>query len=104
MNRYYQSNLVYGMANGLDLKWLLNLDARLPKEDFVILLDVRSKDSFARKSSRRDKFEENKKFAKKIISNYRALAKKFSWKIVNASQSQDKVHNSIKDIVFQRLK
>ena len=25
MNRYYQSNLVYGLANGMDLKWLFVL-------------------------------------------------------------------------------
>ena len=26
MNRYYHSNLVYGLANGLKQKWLENLD------------------------------------------------------------------------------
>jgi dTMP kinase len=33
MNRYYQSNLVYGVVNQLNLKWLQNLDAGLPKAD-----------------------------------------------------------------------
>jgi dTMP kinase len=104
MNRYYQSNLVYGVVNGLDLKWLSNLDAGLPKEDLVILLDVRPKDSFTRKRIQRDKFEKDREFAQKIINNYRILAKKFGWKIINASQTQDKVHSSIKDIVLRHLK
>ncbi len=104
MNRYYQSNLVYGKANGLDLKWLSNLDAGLPKEDLVILLDVRPKDSFVRKKNRRDKFEKNKEFAQKIINTYRILAKKFGWKIVNASQTQKQVHNSVKEIALKYLK
>ena len=104
MNRYYQSNLVYGIANGLDLKWLSNLDAGLPKEDLVILLDVRPKDSFTRKRTRRDKFEKNKEFAQKIIHTYRTLAKKFGWKIVNASQTQEQVHNSVKEIAQRYLK
>jgi dTMP kinase len=104
MNRYYQSNLVYGKANGLDLKWLSNLDAGLPKEDLVILLDVRPKDSFTRKKSRRDKFEKNKEFAQKIIHTYRTLAKNFGWKIVNASQTQKQVHNSVKEIALKYLK
>jgi len=104
MNRYYQSNLVYGKANGLDLKWLSNLDAGLPKEDLVILLDVRPKDSFTRKRIRRDKFEKNKQFAQKIIHTYRILAKKFGWKIVNASQTQEQVHKSIKEIALKYLK
>ena len=104
MNRYYQSNLVYGKANGLDLKWLLNLDAGLPKENLVILLDVKPKDSFIRKKTRRDKFEKNKEFAQKIIHTYRTLAKKFGWKIVNASQTQEQVHNSVKRIALRYIK
>jgi dTMP kinase len=104
MNRYYQSNLVYGKANGLDLKWLSNLDAGLPKENLVILLDVRPQDSFTRKRIRRDKFEKNKQFAQKIIHTYRTLAKKFGWKIVDASQTQDQVHKSVKNIALRYLK
>src|ERR671919_107363 len=30
MNRYWQSNLVYGVANGMDTNWLLGLDKGLP--------------------------------------------------------------------------
>ena len=104
MNRYYQSNLVYGKANGQDLKWLLNLDSGLPKENLVILLDVKSKDSFSRKKTRRDKFESDKEFAQKIIRNYRILAKKFGWKIVNASQTQEQVHKDIKKITTRYIK
>ena len=104
MNRYYQSNLVYGKANGQDLKWLSNLDAGLPKENLVILLDVKSKDSFTRKKTRRDKFEKDKKFAQKIIHTYRTLAKKFGWKIVNASQTQDQVHKDVKEISLRYIK
>src|SRR4029077_2777313 len=104
MNRYYQSNLVYGKVNGQDLKWLLNLDSGLPKENLVILLDVKSKDSFLRKKTLRDKFEKDKKFAKKIIHTYRTLAKKFGWKIVNASQTQEQVHKAVKEITLRYIK
>ena len=104
MNRYYQSNLVYGKVNGQDLKWLLNLDSGLPKENIVILLDVKSKDSFSRKKTRRDKFEKNKEFAQKIIHTYRILAKKFGWKIVNATQTQEQVHKTINEIVTRHIK
>src|SRR5919205_4121716 len=40
MNRYWQSNLVYGVANGMDINWLLRLDKGLPKEDLVLVLLV----------------------------------------------------------------
>ena len=57
MNRYYHSNIVYGVANGLKEKWLQELDADLPKSDLVIVLDASQSDSFLRKKSKRDRFE-----------------------------------------------
>ncbi len=99
MNRYYQSNLVYGTVNGLDLKWLENLDKGLPKENLVILLDVKVSDSFSRKKQRRDRFEKNKTFALQIASTYRKLGKKYGWHVVNASQERSQVHEQIKKIV-----
>ena len=104
MNRYYQSNLVYGVTNGLDLEWLSNLDAGLPKEDLVIVLDVDPTDSFNRKKDRRDKFEKNKEFAQKIVHTYRTLAKELGWEVVNASQTKTQVHKSIMDVVLTYLK
>ncbi len=104
MNRYYQSNLVYGVANGLYLEWLSNLDAGLPKEDLVIVLDVKQKDSFKRKKTRRDKFEKNKEFAEKIIHTYRTLAKELGWELVNASQPKAQVHKSIMEVTLRYLK
>jgi dTMP kinase len=104
MNRYYQSNLVYGTVNGLDMKWLDNLDKGLPKEDLVILLDVNPADSFSRKKEKRDKFEKNKEFAQKITRTYRKLAKKLGWYIVNASRDKREVHKDIKQIVSKHIK
>jgi len=104
MNRYYQSNLVYGTVNGLDMTWLENLDKGLPKEDLVILLDVNTIDSFSRKKQRRDKFEKNKEFAQKITNTYRKLAKKLGWHIVNASRDKQKIHEDIKQIILRYIK
>jgi dTMP kinase len=95
MNRYYQSNLVYGLANGMKQKWLENLDTGLPKADMVILLDVSQKESFHRKKTKRDKFEKNKEFLMKISKIYRETAKKKRWKIIDASQSKEAVHEEI---------
>ena len=97
MNRYYHSNLVYGLANGLKQKWLENLDEGLPKADLVILLDVTQKESFSRtpqnkiggKKMKRDKFEKNKEFSTKISNLYRTVAKKKHWKIIDASMSKE---------------
>ena len=95
MNRYYQSNLVYGLANGMKQKWLENLDIGLPKADLVILLDVSQKESFQRKKTKRDKFEKNEEFLMKISKIYRETAKKKRWKIIDASQTKEAVHEEI---------
>jgi len=103
MNRYYQSNLIYGLANGLKQDWLENLDAGLPKADLVILLDVSQKESFHRKKTMRDKFEKNEKFLKKISKIYRDIGKKKRWKIIDASQSKEEVHQAILKIFSKRI-
>ena len=95
MNRYAESNLVYGLANGLKLPWLEGLDAGLPKSDLVIVLDVPQNESFKRKKQNRDKFEKNAKFSQTISRTYRKLAKKKRWKIIDATQSKNDVHQDI---------
>lgn len=103
MNRYYQSNLVYGVVNGMSLAWLEKLDAGLPKADLVIVLDVSQKEAFRRKKSRRDQFEKGKNFQKKISNAYRMMAKKKRWKLVNASKSKIEVHKEILKIFAKKL-
>ena len=103
MNRYYQSNLVYGIVNNLNLKWLQNLDEGLPKADLVIVLDVSQKESFSRKRSKRDKFEKDRKFLEQISKTYRKLAKKLGWKLVDASRTKEEVHQSIMDILSKKI-
>jgi dTMP kinase len=111
MNRYYHSNLVYGLANGLKQKWLESLDEGLPKADLVILLDVTQKESFSRtprnkiggKKMKRDKFEKNKEFSSKISNLYRTVAKKKHWKIIDATMSKEKVHEEILKTFSKKL-
>ena len=95
MNRYYHSNLVYGLANGMKEKWLENLDTGLPKADLVILLDVSQKESFNRQKTNRDKFEKNEEFLRKISKIYKNTAKKKRWKIIDATKSKQEVHEEI---------
>ena len=103
MNRYYHSNLVYGLANGMKKPWLENLDAGLPKSDLVILLDVSQKESFQRKKSNRDKFEKNKEFLQKISRLYKKVAKEQRWKVINASQPKEKVHEDILKVFAKKI-
>jgi len=102
MNRYYHSNLVYGIANGLKEKWLQKLEEGLPKADLVIVLDASQNDSFSRKKSKRDRFEKNKNFLKKISRIYRRLAKKHRWKMVSPGTKQN-THREIMKIISKKI-
>jgi len=103
MNRYYHSNLVYGITNGMKQKWLENLDAGLPKSDLVILLDVTQKESFRRQKTHRDKFEKNEEFLRKISKIYRTTAKKKHWKIIDASKSKQEIHEEILKMFSKKM-
>ena len=103
MNRYYHSNLVYGIANGLKEKWLQKLEEGLPRADLVIVLDISQTKSFSRKKSKRDKFEKNKDFSKKISQIYRRLAKKHKWKLIDASGTKQETHKEILKIVCKKI-
>jgi dTMP kinase len=104
MNRYYQSNIVYGVSHDLSLKWLLNLDKGLPKEDLAIVLEVNPNISYQRVPGDRDSFEMDQKLLMKAHKNYRTLAKQFNWKIINGDRDSEQVHNEIMNIVKNTLK
>lgn len=104
MNRYYQSNIVYGVSHNLGLKWLLNLDKGLPKEDLAIVLEVNPNISYQRAPRDRDTFEMDQKLLTKVHKNYRMLAKQFNWKIIDGDRDSEQVHNEIMNIVKNILK
>lgn len=94
MNRYYESNMIYGMANGLDVQWLKDLDSEMPKSDMVILLDISASESFKRKHTR-DIFETDVQFMENVVDAYRIYAEREGWRIVDGTQTPKLVHDDI---------
>jgi dTMP kinase len=104
MNRYYHSNLVYGISNGMHFNWLLNLDKGLPKADIVIVLEISLKISEERTLEGRDFFEGDKELMNQVYKNYRKLARKFKWKIINGENDVHTVHQQLSNYVKKKLK
>ncbi len=104
LNRYYQSNLVYGVASGLKLEWLQALDVGLPKEDVVMVLDVTPEVSIKRMQSKGDVFEMNDEMMSKVSRLYRELAGKYGWILVNGDRSKEDVHKEIALIIENKIK
>ncbi len=104
MNRYYQSNLVYGISKGLKLDWLLSLDKGLPKADVVIVIDIRPKTLVSRSKNIVDTFEKDLELIRRVKKNYRILANKFNWRAVEGEKSVDEVHSQVLRIVSKFVK
>jgi dTMP kinase len=103
INRYYQSNLVYGTSNGLNLRWLLSLEKGLPTADLVIVLDVTPRITLKR-SLEPDEFEKDVSLLQNVYKNYHKLAKPFRWKILNGEKSRDQIHDEVKKTVERIIK
>jgi len=102
-DRYYPSNLAYGVSRGLSLEWLQGLDRGLPTASLVIVLDVPVPASFARKSRGRDAHEKNRQLLTKVRRTYRKLAKKLGWKIVDATRPVEEVHEAVWGLVRKKI-
>ncbi len=102
INRYYQSNLAYGLANDMNFEWLFNLDYGLPKEDIVIVLDIDPVVSFKRGFDNGfvpDEFEKNTNFLEKARKNYLDLAKRFNWIVIDSDSDVNSLLESITNII-----
>ena len=104
LNRYHQSNLVYGVASGLRLEWLQSLDAGLPKEDVVVVLDVNPEVSINRMQSKGDVFEMDDDMMGKASELYREFAGKYGWILINGDRNKEDVHKEIMQIIATKIK
>ena len=104
MNRYYQSNLVYGISKGLKLGWLLSLDMGLPKADLVIVIDIKPRTLVRRSKNVVDTFEKDLELIRRVKKNYRILARRFDWRIVEGEKSVVEVHGQVLKIVKKFVK
>ncbi len=97
-DRYTPSNLAYGTAHGLNLRWLAGLDEGLPEPDIVILLDVPVPSSFDRKMQRRDVHENDRAFLFHVRRAYLRLYK-YHWRVVKGNGPPAQVHENVWNIV-----
>lgn len=102
-DRYVPSGLAYGLANELDLDWIINLEKGLPTADLVIVIDVSVEESYHR-AVKKDIYEMDINFLTKVRKAYLELAPEFNWIIINGEQSIDKVSIDIWKNIITRIK
>jgi dTMP kinase len=103
INRYTESNLVYGQANGLKLNWLINLEKGLPKSDLTIVLDAPPSILQERRKIQKDSYESDVELQKRVQHIYKELARKFGWVIISAVGQVEVIHKSIIELVRKTL-
>ena len=105
MNRYYQSNLAYGISKGLKLKWLLALDEGLPKADLVVVIDIKTNTLVKRsRNDITDTFEQDLDLIRNVRRNYKMLANKFNWHIIDGEDTVNIVNVQVVELVRKIMK
>jgi len=96
IDRYIPSGLAYGLANGLDLDWMIGLESKLPQPDIVVLIDISTKtSSYRKKEYKRDVYEKNLDYLDKVKNAYYHLANKFNYIIVDGEREIEVVHEDV---------
>ncbi len=101
-DRYVPSGLAYGLANGLDLDWMVELEKGLPEPELVIILDISPTEASRRKVGQ-DVYERDYEFLQRVRSSYLQLAREFGWVVIDGSKPIDRVSESIWKTVKARI-
>ena len=94
INRYCESNLAYGAANGLPLSWLEQVESRMPQANYIVYLMIAPEISRTRRTNR-DRYEEDSAFLKRVSDIYDALAIPRKWITATADRPREIVHREI---------
>ncbi|HUI86312.1 MAG TPA: dTMP kinase [Nitrososphaerales archaeon] len=103
VNRYTESNLAYGVANGLPIDWLLNLEAGLPKTDLVLVLDATPSTFYNRRGTKKDTYENDAGLQERARRAYTELGARFGWVTVNASSGIQETSQLVTEAVSKLL-
>ena len=98
---YVGTGIAWGMGAGVEKEFLQKINSHLLKEDLVILFDG---GRFTSGIESDHKHETNDELTERVRRIHLDLAKEYGWKIINANQGIDEVHNQVWKIVNPILK
>ena len=110
-DRYWGSGYAYGVADGLDPEYMVQIHGYLPKPDLNVLIDVPTEVSVSRLAGRGgvvERYEGSVAFMETVAENYRKLwaAKKDDprWIVVDGSGSKEVTFEKLKALIPPYLK
>ena len=104
LDRYSYSGVAYSFAKGLDAEWCKSPDKGLPKPDLVIYLKPEKMEDVIGREGFGEEMFEKADFQRKVKEAYENHIIEDSWKIVNASQSVERVSYDIKKVIDEFIK
>ena len=94
-DRYLASSVAYGEAQGLDGRWLSEIQKYLPQPDITFLLDIAPEVSARRKTADRDKYERDLSLLARVRDSYLRQATQPSWLRLDASRTPDRIADDV---------
>ena len=102
-DRYIASSVAYGAAQGLDAKWLTELQRHLPQPDLTVLLDISPDTALTRKATGRDRYETDHAMQSRVRESYLRQAEQPAWVRVDGEQPETDVASAVVEVVEPRL-
>jgi len=100
--RWWQSAYVYGLDDGLDPMWLMDVHTCLPKADLNLLLDFSPNEAAGRFVDSPDRYERDLPKQRRLRDSYLKLWSSMSglygsggWKVLSAEGSIEEIHERI---------
>lgn len=90
-DRYLASSVAYGEAQGLDARWLTEMQRFLPQPDLTILLDIAPNIAASRKAVNRDKYERDLQMLSRVRESYLRQASAGGWLRLDAARTKEAV-------------
>src|SRR5438552_2057406 len=102
-DRYRASSIAYGEAQGLDPRWLEQIQEMLPAADLTLFLDIEAATAASRKAHDRDKYERDLALLTRVSASYRRQASQPNWVRINGERSKEEIASDVFTAVAARL-
>lgn len=102
LDRYILCQSAYGVANGIDSKWIVELQKYMRKPDLDIIIDIPAEVSMSRKGKHNngtnDRYESDLEMLKRVRGNYISFSTSYSApvkRIINGEDTVENIHENI---------
>ncbi len=102
-DRYVASGIAYGASQGLDARWLADIQRFLPAPDLTLLIDIDPALAVDRKPAGRDRYERDLALLERVRNSYLLQSEQSGWVRVNGDRPKYEIADEIMTIVGARL-